>query len=80
MPRAQITEKIILTNIQKEVLYGALLGDGSLIKHKNGVNAKFSYLSKSRQYIEYIANFFKDCWSGEGIKDAYYLDKRTNKK
>ena len=34
-------EKIELTDIQKEVLYGCLLGDGCLIIHKNGKNAMF---------------------------------------
>ena len=50
MAQAQLTEEIVFTKTQKEVLYGALLGDGSLIKHKNGINAQFTYLSKSKQY------------------------------
>ena len=79
MAQAQLTEKINLTNTQKEVLYGALLGDGSLVKHKNGINAQFCYLSKSRQHVEYVAEFFKDYWSGEGIKNSSYIDNRTNK-
>lgn len=79
MAQAQLTNEIILTEIQKEVLYGALLGDGSLIKHKNGINAQFCYLSKSHQHVKYVANFFKDYWSGEGIKKSSYLDARTNK-
>lgn len=79
MAQAQLTERINLSNIQKEVLYGALLGDGSLIKHKNGINAHFCYLSKSKQHVEYVANFFKEYWSGEGIKDSSYIDNRTNK-
>ena len=44
----QLKEKIILTKEQKEVLDGALLGDGCLYLHKNGANAQFSYLSKSK--------------------------------
>lgn len=79
MAQAQLTEKIILTQTQKEVLYGALLGDGCLYKHKNGINAQFTYLSKSKQHTEYVANFFKDYWSGEGLKDKSYFDNRTNK-
>jgi len=44
----QLKEKIILTKEQKEVLDGALLGDGCLCLHKGGINAQFSYLSKSK--------------------------------
>lgn len=36
-----------LTQIQIQVLEGALLGDGSLIIGKNGKNASFYYCSKS---------------------------------
>lgn len=79
MAQAKLPERIYLTDIQKEVLYGALLGDGSLIKHKNGVNAQFCYLSKSRHHVEYVSKFFQDYWSGEGIKDSSYIDNRTNK-
>ena len=80
MAQAQLKEEIIFTKTQKEVLYGALLGDGSLIKHKNGINAQFTYLSKSKQHVSFVAEYFKEYWSGEGIKDTSYIDKRTNKK
>lgn len=80
MSQSQSTKEIIFTENQKEVLYGALLGDGALIKHKNGINAQFTYLSKSRQHVEFIANYFKEYWSKEGIKDTSYIDNRTNKK
>lgn len=68
-----------LSSEQLEVLYGAMLGDGCLIKHKNGVNALFSYLSKSRQHVEFVANYFKDYWAYKEIKDGNYYDNRTNK-
>ena len=48
MAMPQLTEKIIFTNEQKEVLYGAMLGDGCLYLHSGGKNAQFTYLSKSR--------------------------------
>lgn len=76
---SQIKEKIILTSMQKEVLYGALLGDGCLSKHKNASNATFSYISKSRQHVEFVANYFSEYWSGEKIKDFSRFDERTNK-
>lgn len=79
MAKAQLIKKIILTSEQKEVLYGALLGDGCLYKHKNCLNAQFTYLSKSRQHVEYVGKYFKDYWSGEGIKNSSYVDNRTNK-
>ena len=79
MAQAQLTEEIVFTKTQKEVLYGALLGDGSLIKHKNGINAQFTYLSKSKQHVDFVAKYFKEYWSGEGIKDTSYIDNRTNK-
>lgn len=68
-----------LSDKQKDVLYGALLGDGCLIKHKHGVNAVFSYLSKSRQHVEFVMGYFKEYWKGKEITDEAYLDHRTNK-
>ena len=75
----QLTKKIVLTNKQREVLYGALLGDGCLYLHSNGKNAQFTYLSKSRQHVEYVGNYFQQYWSGEGIRNSSYFDKRTKK-
>ena len=76
---SQIKEKIILTSMQKEVLYGALLGDGSIVKHKSAVNAVFAYISKSKQHVEFVSNYFNEYLSGEKIKDFSILDGRTNK-
>lgn len=75
----QLIDKIELTEEQKQILYGALLGDGSLILHKHCKNAIFSYTSKSKQYVEYVSTPFKKYWSGEGIKQCTYYDGRTNK-
>ena len=43
------TEKhtVNLSKEQQDILEGALLGDGCLIKHKFGKNAQFAYTSKS---------------------------------
>lgn len=76
---AQLKDKIIFTEEQKQVLNGALLGDGNLSIHKNGKNACFSYCSKSLQHVEYVANFFCDYWSGEKITTTSYYDQRTEK-
>lgn len=77
--KAVLTEEIILTEEQLQVLDGAMLGDGSLIIHKQGKNAHFSYVSKSKQHVEFVGNYFKEYWSGEGIKENTYFDKRTEK-
>ena len=69
-----------LTQIQIQVLEGALLGDGSLIIGKNGKNASFYYCSKSYQHIEFISSLLKDYDETLGKITKYsYLDKRTNK-
>lgn len=79
MAQAQLVNLITLSDIQQQVLNGALLGDGCLYLHKNGINANFQYLSKSLQHTTYIGKFFQEYWSGEGIKTTTYFDKRTNK-
>lgn len=79
MAISQLPQKIQLTDIQIQVLNGALLGDGSLILHKNGKNAQLSYTSKSKQHVEFVMNYFKKYWSSEGLYYSQYLDSRTNK-
>lgn len=76
---SQLKEKIILTSMQKEVLYGALLGDGSLVTHKHGTNSYFCYLSKSKQHVEYVMNYFNNYLTKAGVLESDYTDKRTNK-
>jgi len=76
--KASATESF-LSDMQQEVLYGALLGDGCLIKHKRGTNAVFSYLSKSRQHVEFVMGYFKEYWNDKEIKDVAYFDHRTKK-
>lgn len=71
-------ERIELTDIQKEVLYGCLLGDGCLNIHKDGKNAIFSYTSKSKEMVEYVMKYFSDI-PNSGIRYTEYYDKRTNK-
>mgnify|MGYP003292196942 CR=1 FL=1 len=70
-------ERIDLTDIQKEVLNGCLLGDGCLNIHKNGKNAIFSYTSKSKEMVEYVAGYFSNI-PNNGISYSEYYDKRTN--
>lgn len=79
MGMPQLIEKIAFTDEQIQVLNGAMLGDGSLYLHKNGKNAQFIYLSKSKQHVEFVSNYFKKYWSGEGLKKESYFDQRTQK-
>ena len=72
-------QKIILDDKQYDFLRGALLGDGCLYLHKNGVNAQFAYTSKSLQHVDFVCNCFKSISYKENIKYAKYFDKRTNK-
>lgn len=64
---------------QLQVLYGALLGDGSLIMHKHCTNAIFQYGSKSRQHVDFVALNFSDFLTDKGVYDCSYFDKRTKK-
>ncbi|MBQ8626407.1 MAG: hypothetical protein IJ419_09645 [Agathobacter sp.] len=74
-----VNPPIMLTPVQKEVLYGALLGDGSLAKHKNSVNTCLSYGSKSRQHVEFVMHYFKQYITQSGIHQRFVFDARTNK-
>ena len=75
----KLTKITAFSDEQLEVLYGALLGDGSLIMHKHCINAIFQYGSKSRQHVEFVAKYFAEYWQSCGIKDYSRFDKRTNK-
>lgn len=73
-----IHPEIILTPKQKEIIYGALLGDGSLIKPKEGENCLFGYTSKSKQHVEFVCNDFIKYSIQNGIVYSSIFDKRTN--
>lgn len=79
MAQAALIDEIILNQNQKEVLIGALLGDGSLYIHKNGKNAQLIYTSKSKQHVEFVMNYFKEYWSGEKLRYTTFFDQRTQK-
>lgn len=72
-------QKIFLNEKQKNYLYGAMLGDGCLVKNKNGVNSNFVYTSKSYQHVKYVSEPFQNILYKEGIKLISYNDKRTQK-
>lgn len=77
--KSELKEMVKLSSVQEEALNGALLGDGSLIIHKNGINAYFSYLSATKSHVEFVEQYFHEWVSKSGIYDSSYIDKRTNK-
>lgn len=73
-----IHSEIILTTKQKEIINGALLGDGCLTKPKHGENCVFCYISKSRQHVEFVCNDFIEYSIQNGIVHNSFFDERTN--
>lgn len=70
---------IILNSFQKEVIQGALLGDGSLTSGRK--NSSFVYISKVKEHVQFVCHSLEDyaipsCFYSES--DVY--DYRTNKK
>ena len=66
------------TKAQKEIINGALLGDGCLTKPKHGENCIFCYLSKSKQHVEFVCNDFIKYSIQNGIVYNSFFDERTN--
>lgn len=69
------------TNIQIKILEGCLMGDGHLELHKHGKNAALSYISSSKQHVEFVHSFFKEfCTDNyQEVKRGEFFDKRTKK-
>ena len=75
-----VHEPIELSQRQYEIINGALLGDGSVIKPKNGLNTYFSYASKSEEHVRAVCTELEDYVSpGFYYKYEEIYDKRTNK-
>jgi transposase len=72
-----LSKKIKLTQKEKEILNGNLLGDGGLYKH-NAVNAHFTISSKYKKYCQYLFNILKSI-KFKKIKKVIQYNKRTNK-
>lgn len=69
----------MLTQEQLEFLDGAMLGDGSLIIHKNGKNAYFSYLSSKKDHVEFVFEKFRELCNYDSVKEGVHFDKRDRK-
>ncbi len=73
--------ELLLTQQQKEILTGFMLGDGSLSLFKNSKNALLE-ISRSiidQETIFYHSEIFKDFMTDNGIKTRSIFDSRTNK-
>jgi hypothetical protein len=59
---AELSSKGSLSSLQREVLIGALLGDGTLHKGKNAVNVNFKYelTEKSKELVDCLYFIFQD--------------------
>jgi hypothetical protein len=59
---AELSGKGCLSSLQREVLIGAMLGDGTLQKGKNAVNVHFKYdlTEKSKQLVDCLYFVFQD--------------------
>lgn len=66
----------MLTDIQMQVLDGAMLGDGNLsCRHKN---AELRYTSKSKEHIEFIGNYFKNYLCPKSYSVKTYIHPKTD--
>lgn len=67
---------------QLDILSGCLLGDGSLVLHKNGRNAFFEYSSSQLEHTQFVyrnfSEFVTDRYKNGPIKEDIF-DKRTLK-
>jgi len=70
-----------LTNIQKEILNGHLLGDGFLTLGMTCNDASFNITRKAedQNYLFWTKNYFQEYLTPKGIVDRSRYDKRTNK-
>jgi hypothetical protein len=80
--KKEINKEIILTEEQKDVIIGALLGDGGIYSGKRCKNSYFSYISSQKEHVDYIYSFLKNSMT-ERYKDgpvkSERFDSRTNK-
>lgn len=77
----KINKGIPLTQINKEVLIGTLLGDASLTIGKNCVNPRFScsHCPAQLEYLKYKTNLLSNLGAKIYYSKRLMTDKRTNK-
>jgi len=74
------TSKNQKTAEDKEILFGSLLGDGSLEMPPRGLNARFGFVQSldKKDYFLNVLNSLVEISSGK-YREYSYLDKRTGK-
>jgi len=70
-------KELVLTDEQKEILYGSLLGDMSIGMQCKEARFTISQGGNQEKYFDYKCSFFMDVLGKISKKDRY--DKRTNK-
>jgi hypothetical protein len=61
-----------LNNIQQQILYGHLLGDGSMSPsiHAQNASLRIERTARDREYLEWTASYFKELLSPAGITES----------
>ena len=80
--KKEINKEIFLTEEQKNIIIGALLGDGGIYSGKRCKNSYFSYISSQKEHVDYIYSFIKEFMTERYINGPVKtetFDKRTNK-
>lgn len=66
----------MLTEVQQQVLDGALLGDGNLsCRYKN---AELRYISKYEEHVKFISNYFKNYLTLKSLTSKTIIHPKTN--
>lgn len=74
----KVNKPFKLNTYQRQVIDGALLGDGTLILEKRGINPYFGYLSKSEEHVKYVCDSLKEyARKGDYFKVGNYIRKDT---
>ena len=76
----KLDEAVSAAESEKEIIFGCLLGDGSLELPPRGLNARFGFIQSEskRDYFLSVLNSLSPISSGK-FRESSHLDKRTNK-
>ncbi len=67
------------TEIQKQMIYGSLLGDGHLDKSHSNCNLSFEHSLSQKEYVEYKSYILKNFVQEKGVSIQDRFDERTQK-
>lgn len=69
-----------LSKYQRDIITGALLGDGCMALFKHARNACFTYTSKSAEHVKFVcSSLFEFSTKAQKWREASVFDKRTYK-